>query len=153
MVPMHQTLTPAETDALLDDAYYGHLACKNGEELYLVPVTFVRSGDALYAYTQDGKKVEMMRKDPKVCLQTERIAPDGGWKSVIVWGTFREITDRGEAQKACVLLADEFAKINTPEHPLVSPLIREISRFDWEKNAPVVYKIVIEKTTGRSQTA
>ena len=150
---MHQTLTPAQTDALLNDAYYGHLACHDGEELYLVPITFAYKNGTLYAYTQDGKKISMMRKNPKVCVQTERIGADGSWQSVIAWGTFSEIADRGEAHKACILLADEFAKWNTAEHPLISPLIREISRFDWEKNAPVVYKITVEKTTGRSQAA
>lgn len=150
---MHTVLSPQQIEHLLEHSYYGHLACHDGEELYLVPITFAYKKGAFYAYTQDGKKIEMMKKNPRVCVQAEKIHPDGGWESVIAWGTFAELTDRKECQQACLMLADEFANYNTAEHPIVSPLIREISRFDWEKNAPVVYKITVERSTGRSQAA
>lgn len=149
---MHTPLSPQQTEHLLENSYYGHLACHDGEELYLVPITFAYSKGTFFAYTQDGKKTAMMKKNPKVCVQVEKINGDGSWESVIAWGTFHELTDRKECQTACLLLADEFAKVNTPEHPIVSPLIREISQFDWEKNAPVVYSITVDRSTGRAQT-
>ncbi len=150
---MHTDLTPPQIDELLSRHYYGHLACHDGDGLYLVPITFAYSNNTFYAYTQEGKKIEMMRKSPHVCVQAEEIHADGSWESVIAWGTYTEIEDRTEAQKASVLLADNFARFSSADHPMISPLIRDISKFDWENNAPVIYKISIEKVTGRAQKA
>lgn len=149
---MHTDLSPSQTEEILSRHYYGHLACHNGDDLYLVPITYVYDSNALYAYTQEGKKIEMMRKNPKVCVQVEEIHPDGSWESVILWGTFQEIKERSEAQAACVMLADSFAIYDAKAHPMISPLIRDISSLDWEKNAPVVYKIIVETSSGRAQS-
>lgn len=149
---MTATLTPQQIDDILRRHFYGHLACHNGDELYLVPITYAYAEGNLYAYTREGKKVDMLRNDPHCCVQVEELHRDGSWESVIVWGEFSELHDRADAQKAMVLLADTFARFDSAEHPMVSPLIRDISAVEWENNAPVMYKIMIEKSTGRSQT-
>ena len=41
----------------------------------------------------EGKKIEMMRKNPEVCFQVDAIADLLNWESVICWGKFEEIVD------------------------------------------------------------
>lgn len=47
------------------------------------------------------KKIEMMRKNPKVCFEVDDIKNIFSWKSVIAWGTFEEITDIAEQDRQC----------------------------------------------------
>lgn len=151
---MHTDLTQQQITDVLERACYGHLACHDGADLYVVPITFVCQDNALIAYTREGRKIGLMRQHPKVCVQTEEVHGDGSWESVILWGTFEEITDRKEAQQACIMLADQFARMTDPgRKPHVSPLIKDIASMDWEKNAPVLYKIAIERSSGRAQSA
>ncbi len=147
-------LTPPQIDEMLKGAYYGHLGCHMDDQIYVVPITFVYKDNALLAYTTEGKKVELMRANPKVCVQTEKINKDGSWESVMMWGTFKQLDDANDRQQACMALAAQFANISSiGGEALVSPLIRDISNPDWEKIAPIVYKIDIEKMTGKSEKA
>jgi len=45
-------------------------------------------------------KIDMMRKNPEVCFQTDMIENLSDWESVIAWGRFEEITDLLEKQLA-----------------------------------------------------
>ena len=47
--------------------------------------------DCIYIFSTFGKKIEWMRKNPKVCLQADEIGDRWNWGSVIVTGTYLEL--------------------------------------------------------------
>ena len=47
----------------------------------------------IYVFSTVGKKIKWMRKNPKVCLQVDEIGNLSNWSSVVVDGTYLELTD------------------------------------------------------------
>ena len=44
----------------------GRLACTDGKQPYIVPVTYVFNGKDIYGQTNEGTKLDIMRKNPAV---------------------------------------------------------------------------------------
>ena len=61
------------------------------ELYYVVPVAFSYEPDCIYTFSTFGKKIEWMRKNPKVCLQADEIGNRSNWTSVVVTGTYLEL--------------------------------------------------------------
>ena len=79
-------LTPQECESVLAGNVYAHLGCCADNEPYVVPITYVFSGGFLYGFTHEGLKTEIMRKNPKICIQVQHIAGEHEWESVFCWG-------------------------------------------------------------------
>ena len=75
-----------EINDVLTHVGYGHLACSLNDEPYLVPIHYAYAPPNFYVYTTEGKKSEMIGKNPRVCLQVEDVTDNKHWKSVIVTG-------------------------------------------------------------------
>ncbi|WP_431323265.1 pyridoxamine 5'-phosphate oxidase family protein [Rhizobium sp. YTU87027] len=88
-----RNMTQAECLETLNGAHYGHLACCNEGQPYLVPTYFAFKARVAYSFSMPGRKVEWMRKNPNVCLQVEEWLSEGSWKSVVVNGRFQELPD------------------------------------------------------------
>ena len=67
-----QELTRHEIDDLLRGEFVGRIGCRDGGETYVVPVIYAYDGEALYAYSVEGRKIRAMRSDPKVCFEVDR---------------------------------------------------------------------------------
>jgi uncharacterized protein len=93
-----RALPTEEIEALLRTAIVGRIACcghgATGDgRPYLVPLAYGYDGDAVYAHSGPGRKLDLMRAEPRVTFEVdEAIAPDH-WRSVIADGTFEEIDD------------------------------------------------------------
>ena len=90
---------PAEQiEALLRTAIVGRIACcghgaAGDGRPYLVPLAYGYDGDAVYAHSGPGRKLDFMRAEPRVTFEVDlAVAPDR-WRSVIAEGTFEEIDD------------------------------------------------------------
>jgi nitroimidazol reductase NimA-like FMN-containing flavoprotein (pyridoxamine 5'-phosphate oxidase superfamily) len=90
---MIRDLTDEEINELLHTERYAHLACCLDNKPYVVPTTYAYDGKHIYMYTHNGRKVDMMRKNPLVCLQVENIVSESVWKSAMVYGTYEELKD------------------------------------------------------------
>ena len=101
--PMLGKLSPEQIEDVLQKTVFGHLGCHADDETYVVPISFVYDGQAIYCHTLEGKKTSMMRKNPKVCFQTDDLSNMGKWRSVIVQGKFEELT-RPEDRRAAIHL-------------------------------------------------
>ena len=62
---------------------YGHLACCSNDHPYVVPIHYAYDGEAIYVYTTEGKKAEIIAANPEVCLQAEDVENNEHWVSVI----------------------------------------------------------------------
>lgn len=149
---MYVNLSEEQIDALLKSEYYGHLACHNDEELYLVPITYAYDNGVLVSYTHEGKKIDMLRKNPAVCIQVEHMDSPTDWQSAMCWGNFEEITNEGEAQKAALQIAERFADSSVVNKPMYCPLIGDISQCtNGDTPLPVIYRVRITKKTGKME--
>jgi hypothetical protein len=105
-------------------------------------------GTSVIGHSLMGMKVKMMRDNPEVCFEVDEIKSFKNWKSVIAWGTYKEIinaAEKGEVLKAFVehLMP---AKISETAQP---PETSETRRHPQAGASLIVYRIVIKKVTGR----
>jgi nitroimidazol reductase NimA-like FMN-containing flavoprotein (pyridoxamine 5'-phosphate oxidase superfamily) len=86
-------ISPKECGELLKRVSIGRLACSLDNHPYIVPVVFSYEADSVYVFSTVGKKIEWMRQNPKVCLQVDEIGNRSNWTSVLVTGTYLELTE------------------------------------------------------------
>ncbi len=133
----------SEITALLKEIDYGHLGCSEDDKPYIVPVHFAYDEPNIYVYTTEGKKTEMIRTNPNVCLQVENVRDNRNWKSVLIRGTAVIVDDPAERDKAVKLIAE----INPTLTPAVS--IRWMDSWVRE-NIEAILRIDPEILTGRA---
>ena len=57
-------------------------------------------GESIYAHSGPGRKLDLMRAEPRVTFEVDQPRPSDRWRSVIAEGTFEEIADPTERQRA-----------------------------------------------------
>jgi uncharacterized protein len=88
-------LTPQQINAVLFNEVVGRIGCFEHGRPYIVPITYVFDGEAVYAHSADGLKIRMMRANPSVCFQVDQRENLANWRSVVAWGMYEEL--RGSA--------------------------------------------------------
>jgi nitroimidazol reductase NimA-like FMN-containing flavoprotein (pyridoxamine 5'-phosphate oxidase superfamily) len=92
----------------------------------------------------------MMRKNPDVSFEIDRVEDVGNWKSVIAEGRFDELGGRDALEAMDVLIA-RFAAIERAQEPHPSYVLRaseaESPRADGR--AIVLFRIQLGEKTGR----
>lgn len=111
---MERALSVGETDALLQSEVFGHLGCTDGSRPYVLPLAYVFHDNVIYGQTSEGKKTDILRRNPSVCFQVQRQEEDQ-WRSVMCWGTFEELDfgklEKGEAAAIVALLTERLSGI------------------------------------------
>src|SRR6266542_2301801 len=103
---MIDILSNDQIEEVLKKHFVGRIGCHNDDDIYVVPVSYAYDGKYVYVRSFEGKKLEMMRKDPKVCFQVDDMQNMANWRSVIAWGEFEELSDMTERNKALRLLIE-----------------------------------------------
>jgi len=142
-------LSEKQIEELLTKQVTGRLGCYANGITYIVPVNYVYHDPNIYAHSAAGKKIAMMRKNPKVCFQVDAIHSIFNWQSVIAWGRFEEITDIDEKQQVMQGLIHRIMPLveNPTGHP--SHGITEKESDIGTKIETIVFKIILMKKTGR----
>jgi nitroimidazol reductase NimA-like FMN-containing flavoprotein (pyridoxamine 5'-phosphate oxidase superfamily) len=86
-------ITPQACDAVLASASFGRLGCSLNDQPYVLPIYFVYDAGYLYALSTFGQKIEWMRQNPKVCVETDQFESDTRWTSVVVNGIYQELPE------------------------------------------------------------
>ncbi len=86
-------ISQQECSDLLNRVSIGRLACSLDDQPYVVPVRFAYEPGYIHVFSTVGKKIKWMRKNPKVCLQVDELADWSNWYSVVVDGTYLELTE------------------------------------------------------------
>lgn len=146
-------LNEKQIESVLRHQIIGRLGCHYDDETYLVPLNYVYKDGYVYAHSGPGKKIDMMRKNPKVCFEVEELDSIFQWKCVIAWGTFEEITDEAEKQITRQLLTHRLMPfVSQPnDHPWHGITSAE-SDIDTAIE-PIAYRIKLSKITGRFEHA
>ncbi len=148
---MTTDLTSQQCQEILAENHYGHLGCVDGEEVYVVPITYLYQDGFLYGFTRKGHKIDLLKKNPRMCVQVENIVSGEEWKSVICWGFFEEVTDPKSVQDIKLLLGEEFGQILIAEEKMpVSPMIKNLHL--QHTNGSVIYRMKPYRMTGKSET-
>lgn len=141
-------LNDIQIENILNSQVIGRLACTDGKQPYVVPVTFKYDGEYLYGQTNEGKKLEILRKNPNVCFVVDRMTDMRNWESVLIYGKFEEL-DGEEAEGAREIFFDRMFQLMTSstihghEHA-VKGTVDDSARVKY-----VMYRIKIKKITGR----
>jgi len=51
----------------------GRLACTENNQPYIVPVTYMYDGQNIYDQTNEGMKLNILRKNPNICFEVDRM--------------------------------------------------------------------------------
>jgi nitroimidazol reductase NimA-like FMN-containing flavoprotein (pyridoxamine 5'-phosphate oxidase superfamily) len=104
-------LTPDEIEEFLLGQRIARLGCHAGGETYVVPVIYAYGDGAIVTVTQEGKKVTMLRENPRVCVEVDEYDKDsrGSWRSVIAYGAAEELAG-DEIEDALALLRERFQR-------------------------------------------
>lgn len=143
-------LTADEIEQLLSSEITGRIGCHADERTYVVPITYAYQSGNVYCHSAEGQKIRMMRKNPDVCFEVDRVEDIGNWKSVVANGRFQELGGRGALEAMDVFIA-RFAAIERAQDPPSSYVLRaseaESPRADGR---PIVlFRIRLIEKTGR----
>ncbi len=129
-----------EIDAFLRAQRVARLGCHAGGETYVVPVIYAYDGASVVSVTTEGRKVSMLRENPRVCVEVDEYDTDGrgSWRSVIAQGVYEELAGE-EVAGALELLRDRFTRsAGRPAEP--RPLGPGV----------VVFRVRLSEPTGRA---
>jgi nitroimidazol reductase NimA-like FMN-containing flavoprotein (pyridoxamine 5'-phosphate oxidase superfamily) len=65
-----------------------------------VPLAYGYDGESVYAHSGPGRKLDLMRAEPRVTFEVDAAQAPDRWRSVIAEGTFEEIHDAAERNHA-----------------------------------------------------
>lgn len=86
---MHRPLSAEGIEELLTSQVFGHLACCDAGVPYIVPIAYIYHDNAIYGQTTEGRKTDILRRNPLVCFQVQQHTDC--WRSVLCYGTFEEL--------------------------------------------------------------
>jgi nitroimidazol reductase NimA-like FMN-containing flavoprotein (pyridoxamine 5'-phosphate oxidase superfamily) len=122
---------------------YGHLGLARGNHPYVVPVHYAYDDPYLYIYTTEGKKTEIIRANPEICLQVEEVGDEKNWQSVMITGTAEVLHDTQEREHALEFIL--------AANPTLTPAVSIRWMDCWvRENIEVIYRIKPRMMTGRA---
>lgn len=140
-----------EIDQVLANNITGRIGCTDEEKVYIVPVNYAFNSAYIIAHSQEGMKIDMMRKHPHICFQVDEIISPTNWRSVIIWGNYEEVMDPREKYYAMKFLVSRLSQQHVSETAGVTEMHEELVMPGISTNIvrPVLYRIRIEEKTGR----
>lgn len=144
---MSREMKNEEIDAFIREQVVARVGCHADGTTYVVPVAYAYHEGAFYGFSHEGMKLDLMRKNPEVCVEIDQVEHLGSWRSVIARGRFEEL--RGpEADAGAALTAGRLGSlVSDPESR------RRLEQALRKEPAPVIYRIRITERTGRVEGA
>ena len=140
-------LADSQIEDVLRTATVGRIGCRDGDGVYVVPISFVYDEGCAYGHSAEGRKLTLMRAAPDVCFEVEDVRGLSDWRSVVSRGRFEEL--HGEAaREALDLLATRFAPPATADGRTASVP----SHGHGTSEPPVLFRIRLLSSTGRFET-
>jgi nitroimidazol reductase NimA-like FMN-containing flavoprotein (pyridoxamine 5'-phosphate oxidase superfamily) len=145
-------------EELLASEVTGRIGCHADGRTYVVPITYAYEDGSVYCHSAEGLKLRLMRKNPVVCFEVDRVQDMGNWKSVIATGRFEELHGR-DALAAMDVLIKRFAAIERSGEPHPSYVFRKSEEYVFRKAEAeplqadgreiVIFRIRLAEKTGR----
>jgi len=132
-----------ESRTLLREGNLARLGCVVAGEPYVVPVHYLFDDDCIYIHSLPGRKITALRAHPRACLQVDEIKDEFHWRSVLAFGSYEEITDADERERA---LNHLFARL-----PHFTPVESAMTQVAGTPET-IVFRIRIDAITGVSES-
>ncbi len=142
-------LAEPQIEEVLKKQIFGRIGCHADDTTYIVPISFAYDGRNIYCHSLQGKKIEMMRKNPNVCFEVDIMENMGNWESVICWGSFEEINDPEQRKHAVELLLHRHLPIVSSETVKLTqswPFYKDGEEGEVDG---VIFRILLREKTGR----
>ena len=139
---MADLLTDADVEKVLEEERIGRIGCSLDGEAYVVPMTYAYEGGSIYCHSLDGKKIAMMRANPRVCFEVDRTHGLRDWESVIAHGTYEELSGE-DAERAMLALIARF-------QPTMPPVVNDSSEPKIVDRG-IVFRIQLTAKSGRAE--
>lgn len=149
---MFGKLNIEEIDQLLSTQLVGRIGCHGDGVTYVVPISYAYDGTNIYAHTFNGLKLNIMRKNPKVCFEVDDTQNLANWKSAICWGEFIELTDEVQKNEAIQKLTDRVLPILTSETMRITPEWPFPSKSNKSVKG-IFFRIQLTEKSGRFETS
>ncbi len=132
----------AENIDVLERVQFGHLGMAQDNDPYVVPIHYAFIEPDIFIYTTEGLKWEIVKENPKVCLNVDEIIDNRDWKSVVVRGDAVRLTDPEMIKEA----RQRLIGVN----PTLTPAVSVQWMDHWvRENVEVILKIKPRSITGR----
>jgi nitroimidazol reductase NimA-like FMN-containing flavoprotein (pyridoxamine 5'-phosphate oxidase superfamily) len=145
---MFGKLNEEQTRELFSKQVVGRLACHADGKTYVVPVSYAFDGQSIYVHSGKGLKLDLMRKNPRVCFQVDNTRDLSNWQSAVAWGQFEELEAENDKQVAIKTLRERVLPPRSSETMHLSP--------DWPFSAStkdriggIFFRIRVDEMTGR----
>lgn len=145
------TLQPQQVEEVLKTQVVGRIGCHANGETYVVPISYAYDGRYIYCHTHEGKKIDIMRKNPAVCFEVDELKDMANWKSVVMQGVFEELTEREERNSAMYTLLHRYL-------PIMSSVTTHLGEHwpfypdDIKDIGGIVFRIAVKEKTGRFES-
>jgi nitroimidazol reductase NimA-like FMN-containing flavoprotein (pyridoxamine 5'-phosphate oxidase superfamily) len=141
-------LNSSEIDEVIHDQLIARVGCHADGMTYVVPVSYAYDGECIYVHSQEGLKIDMMRRNPEVCVQIDQFFDMANWRSVIAWGRFEELLEKKEREYGLGRLVNRVLPFASSETTHLSPYWPFPPR-DLQSIKGIVFRIRLVKKTGR----
>ena len=144
---MSEPLPEREIDRLLEASTVARLGCHAGGRTYVVPVAYAYFGGACYGHTSEGLKLRMLRANPRVCVEVDRVQSLSRWESAIAWGTFEELVGEAAREGAELFVRRIHAALMGREATHVEAARMVTAAL----GRGVVYRVRLDEKSGRAE--
>jgi nitroimidazol reductase NimA-like FMN-containing flavoprotein (pyridoxamine 5'-phosphate oxidase superfamily) len=138
-------MTGDEIGDLIDEQMMCRIAFNGEEYPYLAPFQYVKINDVLYFHFTDyGRKMKLLKRDNRVCVQVEKYTPDlGKYYFVSLRGKLEIVEDEEERYTAIKKLA-KMGREKLSENFLAAHGIDPSKGWEMlsKKQDPVIVKLV-----------
>jgi len=141
-------LNPDQIEVLLMNEVIGRIGCNANGVTYVVPVTYVYDDGYIYAHSKEGMKIQMMRLNPMVCFEIDKMDDLENWQSVIAWGRYEEL--KGNDQKMGLQkIINGLPLASSSETSLPSRNLEDAHQNSAGPYKAIIYRVKLLEKTGR----
>ena len=141
-------LNPDQIETLLTNEAIGRIGCSNNGITYVVPITYVYDDGYVYAHSKEGMKIQMMRLNPMVCFEIDKMDDHANWQSVVAWGRYEEL--KGNDQKMGLQkLISKFSLTTSSETSMPSHEDGDAHQNNAGQYKAIIYRIKLLEKTGK----
>jgi hypothetical protein len=141
-------LTLEQINAVLFGEVVGRIGCCGEGRTYIVPITYVFDGEAVYGHSAEGLKIKMMRANPSVCFQVDQRENLANRRSVVAWGVYEELQGK-EALDALQILVARLMQLTSETLKLPDGPSLTAAKPVIDAPKTIIYRIRLIERTGR----
>lgn len=129
-----------EIEKLIQEQILCRIAFKGERHPYMAPFQYVSVDGSLYFHFTDyGKKMKLLERDKRVCVEIEKYQPDLSEYSFVVFrGTLKIVTDPKERAKVIKTMAEESKQKLSPNFLAAHGFTREEGWSAFTPEKPLV---------------